>query len=132
MLKQNIDSKKPHVVKKSDVSAFAATHYHMPESTVDREVDTKQVSPPTIVKPCGLLVPLLSELSNLYICLQPNAHEGAELELRRLQDLQREERKRREEQLEKARLRGKQALRREHLVQVQLVNVVDEQLTKCR
>ncbi|XP_045929282.1 centrosomal protein of 295 kDa isoform X2 [Micropterus dolomieu] len=86
---QNIDFKKPHVVKKSDVSAFAATHYHMPESTVDREGDTEQ----------------------------PNAHEGAEMEARRLQDLQREEKRRREEQLEKARLRGKQALRREHLVQ---------------
>ncbi|KAM6987529.1 uncharacterized protein cep295 [Tautogolabrus adspersus] len=86
---QNIDAKKPHVVKKSDVSAFAATHYHMPESTVDREEET----------------------------MQPNAHEGAELEVRRLQDLQREEQRRREEQLEKARLRGKQALRKEHLVQ---------------
>ncbi|XP_065816078.1 centrosomal protein of 295 kDa [Labrus bergylta] len=86
---QNIDAKKPHVVKKSDVSAFAATHYHMPESTVDREEET----------------------------MQPDAHEGAELEVRRLQDLQREEQRRREEQLEKARLRGKQALRKEHLVQ---------------
>ncbi|GAA6223572.1 centrosomal protein of 295 kDa [Lates japonicus] len=86
---QNIDSKKPHVVKKSDVSAYAATHYHMPESAVDREVDTQQL----------------------------NAHEEAELEVRRLQDLQREEKRRREEQLEKARLRGKQALRREQLVQ---------------
>ncbi|XP_071351833.1 centrosomal protein of 295 kDa isoform X2 [Trachinotus anak] len=86
---QNIDSRKPHVVKKSDVSAFAATHYHMSESTVDREVDTQQL----------------------------NAHEEAELEARRLQDLQREEKRRREEQLEKARLRGKQALRREQLVQ---------------
>ncbi|XP_037631417.1 centrosomal protein of 295 kDa isoform X2 [Sebastes umbrosus] len=86
---QSIDSKKPHVVKKSDVSAFAATHYHMPESAVDREADTEQ----------------------------PNAHEGAELEGRRLQDVQREEKRRREEQLEKARLRGKEALRREHLVQ---------------
>lgn len=87
---------------------------------MDREGDTKQVSPLTVVKPCGLLVPLLLDLSNLYMCLQLNAHEGAELELRRLQDLQREERRRREEQLEKARLRGKQALRREHLAQVQL------------
>ncbi|XP_044058281.1 centrosomal protein of 295 kDa isoform X2 [Siniperca chuatsi] len=86
---QNIDFKRPHVVKKSDVSAFAATYYHMSGTTVDREVDTKQ----------------------------PNAHEGAELEARRLQDLQREEKRRREEQLEKARLRGKEALRREHLVQ---------------
>lgn len=60
------------------------------------------------------------ELSNLYKCLQLNAHEEAELEVRRLQDLQREEKRRREEQLEKARLRGKQALRREQLMQVQL------------
>ncbi|KAJ4936149.1 hypothetical protein JOQ06_017673 [Pogonophryne albipinna] len=86
---QSIDFKKPHVVKKSDVSAFAATHYHMPDSTVDREADTEQ----------------------------PSAHEGAELEVRRLQDLKKEEMRRREEQLEKARLRGKQALRREHLEQ---------------
>lgn len=43
--KQNISPKKPHVVKRSDVSAFAATHYHMPESAVDREADTEQVRP---------------------------------------------------------------------------------------
>ncbi|XP_034460933.1 centrosomal protein of 295 kDa isoform X4 [Hippoglossus hippoglossus] len=86
---QNIDYKKPHVVKKSDVSAFAATHYNMPESTVDREEDTQQM----------------------------NAHEEAELEVRRQQELQREETRRREEQLEKARLRGRQALKREQLVQ---------------
>lgn len=43
MLKQNIDYKKLHVVKKSDVSAFAATHYHMSGRTVDREVDMEQV-----------------------------------------------------------------------------------------
>ena len=57
-------------------------------------------------------------MSNLYLCHQPSAHEGAELEVRRLQDLKKEEMRRREEQLEKARLRGKQALRREHLEQV--------------
>ncbi|KAK5905339.1 hypothetical protein CesoFtcFv8_006814 [Champsocephalus esox] len=86
---QSIDFKKPHVVKKSDASAFAATHYHMPDSAVDREAHTEQ----------------------------PSAHEGAELEVRRLQDLKKEDMRRREEQLEKARLRGKQALRREHLEQ---------------
>ncbi|XP_008281294.1 uncharacterized protein cep295 [Stegastes partitus] len=86
---QNINPKKPHVVKRSDVSAFAATHYHMPDSAVDREVDTEQ----------------------------PNAHEEAELEVKRLHDLQREEKRKREEQLEKARLRGREALRREQLVQ---------------
>uniref|UniRef100_A0A3P8TQB8 Uncharacterized protein n=1 Tax=Amphiprion percula TaxID=161767 RepID=A0A3P8TQB8_AMPPE len=86
---QSINPKKPHVVKRSDVSAFAATHYHMPESAVDRELDTEQ----------------------------PNAREEAELEVKRLHDLQREEKRRREEQLEKARLRGREALRREQLVQ---------------
>ncbi|AWO98548.1 putative centrosomal protein KIAA1731 -like [Scophthalmus maximus] len=88
-IQQNIDYKKPHVVKKSDVGAFATTHYHMLESAVDREADAHQL----------------------------NAHKEAELEARRLQDLQREETSRREEQLEKARLRGKQALRREQLIQ---------------
>ncbi|XP_072248142.1 uncharacterized protein cep295 [Leuresthes tenuis] len=86
---ENIDPKRPHVLKRFDVSVFAATHYHMPESTVDREADTAQ----------------------------PNAHEEAELETRRVQALQKEEKRRREEQLEKARLRGREALRREQLVQ---------------
>ncbi|KAF0030239.1 hypothetical protein F2P81_016970 [Scophthalmus maximus] len=41
-IQQNIDYKKPHVVKKSDVGAFATTHYHMLESAVDREADAHQ------------------------------------------------------------------------------------------
>ncbi|XP_071396494.1 uncharacterized protein cep295 [Centroberyx affinis] len=86
---ENIESKKRHVVKKFDVNAFAATHYHMPEATVDREADTTQ----------------------------PDAREGAEQEVRRLQELGREAEREREEQLEKARLRGKHALRREQLMQ---------------
>ncbi|MEQ2269998.1 hypothetical protein XENORESO_013503 [Xenotaenia resolanae] len=86
---QDIDPKKPHVVKRSDLNAFAATHYHMPESTVEKELDT----------------------------VQPDAREEAEVEARRLQDLQGEEQRRREERLEKARLRGRQALRREQLMQ---------------
>ncbi|XP_076001882.1 centrosomal protein 295 isoform X3 [Genypterus blacodes] len=86
---QIIDSKKPHVVRKLDVNAFAATHYHMPETTVDREVNTKQTS--------------------------ANVH--AEVEVRRLQELQREAESERHEQQEKARLRGKQALRREQHMQ---------------
>lgn len=56
----------------------------------------------------------------MYIGLQLNAQEGAELEVRRLEELQKEEKRRREEQLEKARLRGMQAMRREHLTQVQI------------
>ncbi|XP_074534904.1 uncharacterized protein cep295 isoform X2 [Halichoeres trimaculatus] len=86
---QSIDPRKSHVVKKCDVSAFGSTHYHMPESSVDREEEVTQ----------------------------SDAREEAELEVRRLEDLQREKQRRREEQLERARLRGKQALRREHRVQ---------------
>ncbi|XP_037828945.1 centrosomal protein of 295 kDa isoform X3 [Kryptolebias marmoratus] len=86
---QNIDVKKPRVVKRCDPSAFATTHYHMLKSTVEREAETAQ----------------------------PDAHREAELEARRLQQLQKEEKRRREEQLEKARVRGRQALRREQLVQ---------------
>lgn len=52
------------------------------------------------------------------LCLQPNAHEEAEVQLKRLQDMDVAQLRRREEQLEKAHLRGKQALRREHLEQV--------------
>ncbi|KAM4742446.1 uncharacterized protein cep295 isoform 3-T3 [Anableps anableps] len=86
---EDIDPRKPHVVKKSDLNAFAATRYHMPESAVERELET----------------------------VQPDAREEADLEARRLQDLQREEERRREEWLEKACVRGRQALRREQLVQ---------------
>ena len=62
----------------------------------------------------------------MFMCRQPDAHEGAELEVRRLQDSQREDTRRREEQFEKARLRGKEALRREHLVQVCHLNILFE------
>uniref|UniRef100_A0A1A7YQM1 Uncharacterized protein n=1 Tax=Iconisemion striatum TaxID=60296 RepID=A0A1A7YQM1_9TELE len=86
---QNIDVKKPRTVRRFDPSAFATTYHHMTENTIEREAEV----------------------------IQFNAHEEAQLEARRLQDLQEEENRRREEQLEKAHLRGRQALRREHLVQ---------------
>ncbi|CAI5692647.1 unnamed protein product [Oreochromis niloticus] len=86
---QNISPKKPRFVRRSDVSAFATTRYHMAKSTVDREVDINQ----------------------------PNAHEEAELHAKRKQDWETEEMRRREEQLEKAHLRGRQALRKEQLMQ---------------
>ncbi|XP_029571492.1 mucin-12 isoform X3 [Salmo trutta] len=86
---ENIESRKLHAVKKSDVDAFSVTHYHMPETAVDREVDTAQ----------------------------PNAQEVALEEMQRLQELGQEEQKERREQLEKARLRGNHALRREQLTQ---------------
>ncbi|XP_068601937.1 centrosomal protein of 295 kDa-like [Brachionichthys hirsutus] len=84
-----IESKKPHVLKRFGTSAFASTRYPVPEGIVDREAGAEQ----------------------------PSAHEGAGLEERRLDDLQREEKRKREEQLEKARLRGTLALKREHLEQ---------------
>ncbi|XP_038140781.1 uncharacterized protein cep295 isoform X3 [Cyprinodon tularosa] len=86
---QQIDAKKPQLVKRSDLNVFAATRYHMPETAVEKEPEA----------------------------VQPDARQEAELEARRLQDLQREDKRRREEQLEKARLRGMEALRREKLAQ---------------
>ncbi|XP_061639152.1 uncharacterized protein cep295 isoform X2 [Phyllopteryx taeniolatus] len=81
------DSEKLHVGKKSDVSAFAFTRYHMTAATVDRAVDTQLT----------------------------DAHEGAELEMKRLQDFQRDDERKRAERMETARLRGKSAMRKEHL-----------------
>lgn len=90
---------------------------------MDREVNSKQVSFLSIlcIPPSGLFHSASGiVIQYIYICLQPNAQEGAELEVRRLEELQKEEKRRREEQLEKARLRGMQAMRREHLTQVQI------------
>ncbi|XP_064841246.1 uncharacterized protein cep295 isoform X1 [Oncorhynchus masou masou] len=86
---ESIESRKLHAVKKSDVDAFSVTHYHMPETAVDREVYTEQ----------------------------PNAQVAALEEMQRLQELGQEEQRERREQLEKARLRGNHALRREQLTQ---------------
>ncbi|XP_027855198.1 uncharacterized protein cep295 isoform X4 [Xiphophorus couchianus] len=86
---QDIDPRKSHMVKRSNLNAFATTRYHMPESAVAKEPEA----------------------------LQSDARLEADLESRRLQELQREEDRRREEQLEKARVRGRQALRRERLEQ---------------
>lgn len=49
---------------------------------------------------------------------QPNAQVAALEEMQRLQELGQEEQRERREQLEKARLRGNHALRREQLTQV--------------
>ncbi|XP_039530681.1 uncharacterized protein cep295 isoform X2 [Pimephales promelas] len=69
---------------------FSVTHCHMPSSAVDRETHTEQ---------------------------QPSARQAAALELQRLEDLRREAARERQEQLEKARLRGTHALRREQHTQ---------------
>ncbi|XP_029699823.1 uncharacterized protein cep295 isoform X2 [Takifugu rubripes] len=86
---QNIDFKTPHRIRKLDANAFATTYYHMADRMVEREVEQNQ----------------------------PNAHEEAEVQLKRLQEMDVVQMRRREEQLEKAHLRGQQALRREHLEQ---------------
>ncbi|KAM9732829.1 LOW QUALITY PROTEIN: centrosomal protein of 295 kDa [Menidia menidia] len=86
---QDVDPKRPRVLKRSDVSAFAGTRFHIPENAVDRETGTEQ----------------------------RDAVREAELEARRLQEVRREEKRRREELQEKARLRGREALRREQLAQ---------------
>ncbi|XP_061828477.1 uncharacterized protein cep295 isoform X4 [Nerophis lumbriciformis] len=83
----DIVPEKPHLVKKCDINAFASTHYHMPATAVDREEDNPQTS----------------------------AHEGAELAMKNLEEFQRDNERKRVEQHEKARLRGKSALRKEHL-----------------
>ncbi|XP_049581271.1 mucin-17 isoform X2 [Syngnathus scovelli] len=85
---QAIEAGKSHMGKKSDVSAFAGTRHHMhPGITVDRAADTQQV----------------------------DAHEGAELAMKRHLDLQREEERKRAERKETARVRGKSALKKEQL-----------------
>lgn len=50
---------------------------------------------------------------------QPSAQQAAALEFQRLEELWREEARDRQEQLEKARLRGNHALRREQNTQVE-------------
>uniref|UniRef100_A0A3B5QT89 Centrosomal protein 295 n=1 Tax=Xiphophorus maculatus TaxID=8083 RepID=A0A3B5QT89_XIPMA len=108
---QDIDPRKSHMVKRSNLNAFATTRYHMPESAVAKEPEALQV------RELLLLLVLMSANSKLWSSLQSDARLEADLESRRLQELQREEDRRREEQLEKARVRGRQALRREQLEQ---------------
>ncbi|XP_067222481.1 uncharacterized protein cep295 isoform X2 [Chanodichthys erythropterus] len=69
---------------------FSVTHCHMPQTAVDRETHTEQ---------------------------QPSAQQAAALEFQRLEELWREEARDRQEQLEKARLRGNHALQREQNTQ---------------
>ncbi|XP_057684883.1 centrosomal protein of 295 kDa-like isoform X2 [Corythoichthys intestinalis] len=82
-----INNDKTHMGKKSDVSAFASTRFHMPAATVDRGTDAKQT----------------------------NAHDGAELAMKKLEIFQRDGERKRVEQMEAARLRGKKALKKEQL-----------------
>ncbi|KAK3537676.1 hypothetical protein QTP70_017093 [Hemibagrus guttatus] len=75
--------------KVSTVQHYSITHYHVPETAVDREADTAQ----------------------------PHAQEAAALETRRLEELEKEEARERQEQLERARLRGNHALCKEKGIQ---------------
>ncbi|XP_060789618.1 uncharacterized protein cep295 isoform X3 [Neoarius graeffei] len=75
--------------KMSIVEHYSITHYHIPETAVDRETDT----------------------------VQPDAQEAAALEARRLEELEKHEARDRQEQLERARVRGEHALRKEKGIQ---------------
>ncbi|KAL4647116.1 centrosomal protein of 295 kDa isoform X1 [Arapaima gigas] len=86
---EKIETKTVPPVKMSSADGFSSTHYHLPETAVDREVDTTQ----------------------------PDAQVAAEEEARRLEELVREKEREKRERMEKARLRGAQALRKEHLNQ---------------
>ncbi|MBN3316912.1 CE295 protein, partial [Atractosteus spatula] len=86
---ENIDVKKLPSVKMYDVDSFSVTHYHLPETCVDREAVTEQA----------------------------DARAAAAVEGRRLEELEKEEEQERREQLEKARLRGSHALRVVQLTQ---------------
>ncbi|XP_078258834.1 centrosomal protein 295 isoform X2 [Rhinoraja longicauda] len=76
-------------VKMYDIDSFSATHYHLPEPCVNKEITTKQISAQLI----------------------------AEKEEKRLEELKQEADVERCEQLEKARLRGSHALHLVHLTQ---------------
>lgn len=115
---QNVEIKRPHVVKKIDLNAFATTHYHMSEGTVERERESNEVSLLVDCVHSDQSWPDAYQRAMTLMCLQPNAQEEAEFEVRRLGELQEEEKRRRREQLEKARHRGMLAMRREHLTQV--------------
>uniref|UniRef100_UPI00398ED86F uncharacterized protein cep295 isoform X2 n=1 Tax=Pristiophorus japonicus TaxID=55135 RepID=UPI00398ED86F len=84
----DLDVLKYPAVKMYDIDSFSVTHYHLPEPYVDREISTKQVS----------------------------AQLTAEEEGKRLEELQQEAEMERQEQLEKARLRGNHALQMVHLI----------------
>ncbi|XP_077467353.1 centrosomal protein 295 [Stigmatopora argus] len=81
------NNEKSHLVKKSDISDFASSRYHVPAATVDRGTEAKQT----------------------------DAHDGAEQAMKRLEVFQRDGERKRAEQMEAARLRGIKALKKEHL-----------------
>ncbi|XDV31599.1 hypothetical protein PO909_002582 [Leuciscus waleckii] len=87
---ESIGKATPRPLRSAAAELFSGTHSHMPHTAVDRETHTEQ---------------------------QPSARQAAALELQRVEDLRREGARERQEQLEKARLRGGHALRREQHTQ---------------
>ncbi|XP_051962774.1 centrosomal protein of 295 kDa [Xyrauchen texanus] len=87
---ESIVKKTPHPLKTAAAERFSVTRYHMTDIAVDTETDTDQ---------------------------HVDAHQAAEVEGQRLEELQREEARDRQEKLEKARLRGNHALRKEQNTQ---------------
>ncbi|XP_051521584.1 centrosomal protein of 295 kDa isoform X2 [Myxocyprinus asiaticus] len=87
---ESIVKKTPHPLKTAAAERFSVTRYHMTEIAVDTETDTEQ---------------------------HVDAHQAAEVEGQRLEELRREEARDRQEKLEKARLRGNHALRKEQNTQ---------------
>ncbi|XP_051717499.1 centrosomal protein of 295 kDa isoform X2 [Ctenopharyngodon idella] len=87
---ESIGKTTPRPLKSAAAERFSVTHCHMPQTAVERETHTEQ---------------------------QPSAQQAAALEFQRLEELRREEARDRQEQLEKARLRGNHALRREQNTQ---------------
>lgn len=60
---QSVETKKQHVVKKIDLNAFATTHYHMAEGTVEREVESNEVS--LLVSLCSMVSCFLAMYCNV-------------------------------------------------------------------
>ncbi|XP_069825756.1 centrosomal protein of 295 kDa [Dendropsophus ebraccatus] len=87
---QNLDVvQRLPLVKVCNVDSFSASHYHLPEAYVDREMDTEQT----------------------------DARSAAVEEEKRMNALQQEEERDRREQIEKANLRGSHALKMVQLAQ---------------
>ncbi|XP_036418296.1 centrosomal protein of 295 kDa isoform X2 [Colossoma macropomum] len=86
---ESIGTQTPSPPSMANVERFSITYCHVPETAVDREMETEQ----------------------------SDAQQAAKLEAQRLKELEREEAHDMQEQLEKARLRGGHALQKEKVIQ---------------
>ncbi|KAF4103748.1 centrosomal protein of 295 kDa isoform X2 [Onychostoma macrolepis] len=87
---ESIGEKTPRPLRAAAAERFSLTHRHVTQTAVDRESDTEQ---------------------------QRSAQQAAALEVQRVEELQQEEARDRQQRLERARLRGSHALRREQHTQ---------------